>query len=128
VTEPLVPIGCAAGLSDTVEGLSMTGAVADVAGRLQAELRQLYGTRFRGLYLFGSYAGGDDDEESDLDFLIVLDDFSSYGTEVDRTGEPVSAISLAHAVSISVVFLRERDWATGDSPFLRNVREEAVAA
>ena len=95
---------------------------------LKAGLAALYDRRLRGAYLYGSYARGDYDAESDLDLLVVLDDFSSYGAEVDRTAELGSALSLRHGVSISQVFVRERDWLTADSPFLRNVREEATAA
>ena len=76
----------------------------------------------------GLMPGGDYDAESDFDVLVVLDDFASYGAEVDRAAEPTAALSLQYGVSISEVFVREQEWAAGDSPFLRNVREEAVAA
>ena len=106
----------------------MSGDTRTLLRELQACLTALYGGRLRGVYLYGSYARGDYDAESDFDVLVVLDDFASYGAEVDRTAEPTSALSLQYAVSISEVFVREHDWQTGDSPFLRNVREEAVAA
>jgi len=80
------------------------------------------------VYVFGSYARGEADPESDFDVLIVLDDFASYGAEVDRTAELGARLSLDHGVSISQVFVRECDWRDADAPFLRNVREEAVAA
>ena len=61
-----------------------------------------------------------------MDVLVVLDDFTSYGAQVDRTAELAAALSLEYGVSISQVFLRERDWLASDSPFLRGVREEAT--
>ena len=102
--------------------------LAPVLTEVRAGLEQLYGPRLRGVYLYGSYARGEADPESDLDILVVLDDYERYGREVDRTGELGSRLSLKHGVSISKVFLRERDWLSGDSPFVANVREEAVAA
>lgn len=95
---------------------------------LRRELENLYGPRLRGLYLFGSYARNEADAESDVDVLIVLGEYSRYGAEVDRVSEAVSQLSLEHGVTITVVFVRESQWASGDSPFLRNARSEAMTA
>lgn len=95
---------------------------------LKLGLQDLYGPRLQGIYLYGSYARGEEDEESDVDVLVILDDYERYGAEVDRTSELGAKLSLRHGVSISKVFLRERDWRHGDTPFLSNVRSEAIAA
>ena len=95
---------------------------------IRTSLEAVYGPRLCGVYLYGSFARGDQDEESDVDLLVVLDDFNSYGQEVDRTAEVVSDLSLKWCVSISVVFVRRHDWVKGDSLFLRTLREEAVTA
>lgn len=92
------------------------------------ELNVLYGSQLKGVYLFGSYARGTQEEGSDLDILIVLDQFTNYGAEIDRTGKLVSDISLQNDLSISTVFVREKDWKYSQNPFLRNVRQEAIAA
>jgi predicted nucleotidyltransferase len=73
-------------------------------------------------------ARGDVESESDVDILIVLDDWDNYAAEVDRTGAVASELSLAYGLSISQVFVRERDWLQGDAPFLANAREEAIPA
>jgi predicted nucleotidyltransferase len=100
--------------------------------RLLAELREgltrLYGPRLRGLYLFGSYARNAADPQSDVDMLIVLDRLDHYGAEVDRTGELASRLSLKYGVAVSRVFAAEPDWLAGESPFLNNVRPEAIPA
>jgi len=106
----------------------MHGEPKTLLHELKARLIAIYATRLRGVYLYGSYARGDCDPESDFDVLVVLDDFGSYGAEVDRTAELVATLSLEHAVSISLVFLREREWMADESPFVRSVRAEAIAA
>ena len=63
---------------------------ADVK-KLLAELKQglvkIYGGRLKRLYLYGSYARGDQREGSDLDVLVVLNDFERAPIEFDRTDE-----------------------------------------
>lgn len=111
-----------------LESIEVEARVRALLARLVEGLRLVYGERLRGVYLFGSYARGTADPESDLDVLGVLDDFERYGDEVDRTSELVAGLALEHAISVSRVFAREREWREAATPFLANVRDEAVAA
>ncbi len=95
---------------------------------LRAQLAALYGDRLRGLFLYGSYARGDADAESDVDLLVVLNQVTRYAAEVDRTGPIGAALSLQYGVSISLVFVSESAWRRTKSPFLMNVHDEARAA
>jgi uncharacterized protein len=94
---------------------------------LKQELFMIYGSRLRGVYLFGSYARKEQDPESDLDILIVLTDLDNYQLEIKRTSKLISFLSLEFGITISRYFVREHDWKTYDSPLLRNIREEGIA-
>jgi predicted nucleotidyltransferase len=106
----------------------MSETIRALMAELKAGLGQLYRDQLKGVYLYGSYARGEQDAESDLDVLIVLRQIGQYGAEVDRTGRLISTLSLKHGVSISRVFVSEQDWLDRDTPFLENAREEAILA
>ena len=120
---------------DELEGYILRGKAAGIServrsllGELKEGLTTLYGKRLKGVYLYGSYARGQEDRESDIDVLVVLDDFKQYGAEVDRTSRLGASLSLKFGVSISKIFLREREWLKGETPFLLSVRKEAIPA
>jgi len=102
--------------------------VKTLMGELKRKLEVLYSQRLKGVYLFGSYARHEADEESDVDVLIVLDRVNNYSKEIDRTSEVISALSLEHGVTFSRVFATERQWLEDQTLFFLNVREEAVPA
>lgn len=102
--------------------------IEELLARLRRGLEHLYGERLAGVYLFGSFARGDATPESDVDILIVLDEMSDYGREIEHTGHLVSELSLDYEVSISRVFVSASAWRHRDSPFLSKVREQARAA
>ncbi|MGA2330060.1 MAG: nucleotidyltransferase domain-containing protein [Bryobacteraceae bacterium] len=106
----------------------MTERIRALLGELKSGLEEIYGARLRGVYLYGSYARGEQEEESDVDVLIVLDQVPHYRGEIKRTSYLVAGMSGKYGVSVSRVFVPERDWGAGEIPFLLKVREEAVPA
>lgn len=105
----------------------MQRKITNLLKDLKEALYQIYGDNLSGVYLYGSYADGEEDAESDLDVAIILKDFDDYWEEVRRTGPAISELSLEYGVSISPVRVREVAWVQEDSPFLNTVRKECMA-
>jgi predicted nucleotidyltransferase len=106
----------------------MVKQIKELLVELKKGLSDIYGLRLEGVYLFGSYARNEEDEESDIDVLIILDRIDNYSEEVDRTSALLSEISLAHGCSISCVFSTDEHFERSDTMFFLNVREEAIPA
>ena len=105
----------------------MPADIQKLLKELKQGLIRLYGERLKGVYLYGSYARGDFQEGSDLDVLVVLNDFERAPIELERTDDLMGNLSLEYLITISPMFMREKDWLMADKPLLRNVRVDAVA-
>lgn len=95
---------------------------------LKIGLVNLYGNRLKGVYLFGSYARGDYNENSDVDVLIVLDTCENYWDELVRSGQLASDLSLEYGLTISRTIMTTDQWQNADWPILQNIRLEGIAA
>ena len=104
--------------------------IQSILDALHEKLSTLYGERFRGLYVFGSYArpdaGIDLGENSDLDVALILSDFDNVHEERKRFGDFTYDLSLQYGLVISVVPIREADFREGQTNFTRVISQYAV--
>lgn len=95
-----------------------------IARSVTADLRELYGERLRAVLLFGSYARGTADEESDIDLLVVLAEMDSPYTEVLAMDDVLWRHTYDNAVTISAVPVSEPRYRAAATAFLSNVTRE----
>ena len=98
-----------------------------ILSELKSNLSALYGEQLSGLFIFGSQARGDGEEDSDIDVLVVLKGKVSADEEISRATPITAELSLKHNVVISCVYISEKRYLTENSPLLINVRREGVA-
>jgi len=96
--------------------------------KLETGLRDLYGERFRGLLLYGSYARGDFRDGSDVDLLLLLEGPVNPSREILHMEDVNWPVSLEYDTVFSVMPVNAEAFDKGDSLFLRAVRKEAVLA
>jgi uncharacterized protein len=99
-----------------------------ILGELREGLQRILGEQLADLYLYGSQARGEARPDSDIDVLIVMNEDFDYSEVLSRTLDLVASISLEYDVVISRAFVTKERFEHEMSPFLMNVRREAVLA
>lgn len=104
----------------------MLKKVFDILEEFKQELLRLYGEKFKKLILYGSYARGNETNESDIDLLIVLNDTINHFKEIDKMGEIINDINLKYDILISVYPISQDLFQEKQTTFLNNVKEEGI--
>lgn len=99
-----------------------------VLRRTRSLLEELYGPRLKGLYLFGSHARGTARADSDVDLLVVLAPSVDVHREIRAMTDALYDMELDEGVVLGLVPVSEEEYRTRQSPFLMNVRRDAVEA
>lgn len=100
-----------------------------VINEISTNVREILGDKLRKIILYGSYARGDYDTESDIDIMVLADvmDIELFDFK-DKICRISSDVSLGNDITVSV-FLK--DWNFFNShinvlPFYKNIVTEGV--
>lgn len=94
---------------------------------LRDALHSIFGKNLLRVILYGSHARGDSRSDSDVDILIVLDDFNDPEAEYDRIDALLSRLSLEHELVIASHIVREAEFVRARTPLLMNIHREGIA-
>ncbi len=97
-----------------------------ILSEVKNEIIKLYKENLVDIILYGSYARGDYNENSDIDLLVVLKSIETAGKETDKIVDAIYDINLKYNTLISVVPVSYDDYKSINSPLLLNVRQEGV--
>ena len=100
--------------------------IKDIIKELKSGLEKKYGSQLKSMLLFGSYARGEETEDSDIDIAVILEDFNHACTEIERTIDIVSSLSLKFNTLISLVPIKEKDWLERRTALISNVTRDGV--
>ena len=103
--------------------------VVSLLEELKNELQKLYGKYLKDIILYGSYARGDYDSESDIDIMVLVDlNDVEQRKYRDILAEKVTDISIKYDVLISLIDNNYEDFyiRTSYVPFYKNVIREGI--
>lgn len=101
-------------------------SIKPILNELKQELQELYGDRLVKLILFGSYARGEANPDSDIDLLAVLKSPVSQVQEISYMSELCVKILLDYDELVSIVPMSEDRFNAKDVALLRNIQREGI--
>ena len=100
--------------------------VRTVLREFKSELAKLYGESVPDVLVYGSYARGEPNSESDIDILLLFPKEIRPGEEIRRVNWILADLNLRFQVLISVLPASENELRSSSTPFWENVRHESV--
>lgn len=102
-------------------------SIAGLAREFAEGIRALYGERLDKVILFGSYARGEEHEESDVDFLVVLKgiEINCYH-EIGLMSPFTFEMSLKYGLSVSAVPMSTEKFEGNNSPLSKNIHTDGI--
>ncbi|MBO9616700.1 MAG: nucleotidyltransferase domain-containing protein [Dyadobacter sp.] len=102
-------------------------SIAALAKEFADGIRGLYGNRLDKVILFGSYARGEQHEESDVDFLVVLNEEKINAfAEISRMSGISAELGLKYNFWISTVPISINRLLQDEVALAVNVRKEGI--
>jgi len=109
-----------------MSGKKTRAEVLELVGEFREALQQIYGERLKRVYLYGSYARGKADEDSDIDVAIVLEGPVKQAEELERVSQMRCDLSLRENCLIMPFFLSETEYETKPWAIHRSIAREGV--
>ncbi|GAB3804452.1 nucleotidyltransferase domain-containing protein [Spirosoma humi] len=102
-------------------------AIEPIVREFKKAVQELYGDRLVDVVLYGSYARGDYDDESDIDLMVVLTDESvNTYAELFRLSDFTMDFILRYGKAISVLPIPAKRYYKSFGPVYQNARLEGL--
>ncbi len=103
-----------------------TVEIIEILKEFKTNIKKLYGDKLSKIILYGSYARGEQTEDSDVDLAIVLKGDIRPFREIDKMTAIAGEIDLKYNILLSLHPVAEKDYESCKTPLLLNIHEEEV--
>ena len=101
--------------------------IKKILKEFKEKLVELYQEQLIDVLLYGSYARGEQREDSDIDIAVILKGKIEPFKEIDRITEFSYDLSLKYSILISIHPVSDIDYFSRNLPFILNLREEGIS-
>jgi len=99
----------------------------DLISRIRDKLAELYGSRLKGVVLYGSEARGEAQEDSDIDLLVLLEPPIKLGEEIRTIVHALYPLQLEVIRPIHAMPTDAKAYEAGEIALYRNVKQEGIS-
>ncbi len=100
----------------------------DLLKRIKDNLAQVYGSRLKGVVLYGSEARKDAEPDSDIDLLVILDGGVDLWEDIRKIVHAVYPLQLEVMRPIHAHPVDAADYEAGEYALYRNAKREGIPA
>jgi uncharacterized protein len=106
----------------------MLPIVQKIATEFKTELQKIYGDELVALVLFGSHARGDSNDESDIDFALVLKNPATSSTsEIMKISDLGNHLSLKYGHFVSYIGMPEIKFRQSNLGIYQEIRKDGIS-
>lgn len=107
---------------------NMNEVSANIIPQFKSIVQQLYGDKLSRIILFGSYARGEQNEDSDIDFVVVLKgkDISVFN-EIEKINNSIYDMILKTGKMISFIPVADEKFETSPNFFYSQVKKQGIS-
>lgn len=100
--------------------------IDSVLASLNQKVRQIYDARLAKIILYGSYARGTQNLDSDIDIMVILKDTELPSEKVGVIGLLITEMKEQFNVLISIMPVTLQRYSESQRLFYKNVRKEGI--
>lgn len=90
------------------------------------KVKQIYGTRLEKIILYGSYARGTQNIDSDIDIMVILKNIELPHEKIGVIGSLITEMKEQFNVLISMIPVTLQRYSESQRLFYKNVRKEGI--